>query len=151
MTEAHIEITHYVGGTVAQVFAGFTEELFEVLAPNLPPNRLLRYDGNAVGDFVIIELGVPPLTQEWVSEITAHEVGDDVSFFVDEGRALPWPLKRWRHTHWVKQVGPGRVAIVEDIDYSAGGRLMNALMRPALVAQFRARGPKYREVFGGPA
>ena len=150
MTEAHIEITHHVGGTVTEVFAGFTEGLFGALAPKFPPTRLLRYDGNAVGDFVIIRIGVPPLTQEWVSEITAHEVGEEVSFFVDEGRALPFPLKRWRHVHRVRQEGPGRVAIVEDITYSAGGRLSNALMRPLLVAQFRARGPKYRQVFGTP-
>ena len=150
MTDAHLSITHYVGGTVAEVFAGFTADLFERLSPKLPPARLLRYDGNRVGDFVIIELGVPPLTQDWVSEITAYETGERESYFVDEGRALPFPLKRWRHAHIIRQEGEGRVAIVEDITYSAGGALMNALMRPLLRAQFGARGPKYREVFGAP-
>lgn len=151
MRDAHIEIVHHVGGTVAEVFAGFTEALFLRLSPKLPPNRLLRYDGNAVGDFVIIELGVPPVTQEWVSEITAHDESPEESYFVDEGRQLPFPLKRWRHLHRVRQEGPGRVAIVEDITYSAGGSLANALMRPLLVQQFGARGPAYREVFGAPA
>ena len=150
MQDAHLEITHYVGGTVAEVFAGFTRELFEVLAPKLPPNRLVRYDGNAVGDFVIIELGVAPFTQDWVSEITAHREGPDENYFVDEGRQLPWPLQRWRHVHRVRRAGPGRVAIVEDITYSAGGSLRNALMRPVLSAQFRGRGPKYEQVFGKP-
>ena len=151
MTDAHLEITHYVGGTVAEVFAGFTEELFVRLSPKLPPARLLRYDGNEVGDFVIIELGIPPLTQEWVSEITAHHVGEREAYFVDEGRQLPFPLRRWRHRHVIREEAPGRVAIVEDITYSAGGRLANALLRPLLRQQFGARGPKYRAVFGAPA
>ena len=151
MTDSHIEITHHVGGTVAEVFAGFTRDLFEALSPSFPPARLIRYDGNAVGDFVVIELGVPPLTQEWVSEITAHEEGKDVCYFVDEGRALPWPLRRWRHVHWVKQAAPGRVAIVEDITYGTGGRVLDALLRPVLRAQFGARGKTYEEVFGEPS
>ena len=151
MKLAHLVVTHHVGGSVREVFAGFTEELFVRLSPKLPPARLLRYDGNEVGDFVIIELGIPPLTQEWVSEITAHETGERESYFVDEGRALPFPLKVWRHRHVVRAVGEGRVAIVEDITYSAGGRLANALMRPILLQQFRARGPAYRAVFGAPS
>ena len=151
MKHAHLEITHYVGGTVDEVFAGFTEELFVRLSPKLPPAKLLRYDGNRFGDFVIIRLGVPPVTQEWISEITAHHVGSHESYFVDEGRVLPFPLKRWRHRHVVRQDAPDRVAIVEDITYSAGGALANALLRPLLRQQFGARGPAYRAVFGAPS
>lgn len=151
MIDANLELTHYVGGSVREVFAGFTGELFLRLAPKLPPARLLRYDGNQVGDFVIIQIGVPPLAQEWVSEITAHVEDPRESYFVDEGRQLPFPLKRWRHRHRIRQEGPGRVAIIEDITYSAGGGIMNALMRPLLKAQFGGRGPKYREAFGPPA
>ena len=151
MTKAHLEITHYVGASVQAVFAGFTRELFVRLSPKLPPMRLVRYDGNAVGDFVIIELGVPPVTVEWVSEITEHVAGDTESYFVDVGRQLPPPLKYWRHRHIIRDEGPGRTAIVEDITYCAGGRLANTLMRPLLEAQFGARGPKYHAVFGAPA
>lgn len=151
MTDAHILITHYVGGDVATVFAGFTEDLFLRLAPKLPPNRLVRYDGNRVGDFVIIELGVPPVSQDWVSEIISHDVGERESSFTDEGRQLPFPLQRWRHVHRVRQEGPDRVAIIEDISYSGGSAFVNALLRPFLTAQFEARGSAYRAAFGTPA
>ncbi len=151
MSKAHILITHYVGSTVPEVFGGFTEDLFVRLSPKLPPAKLLRYDGNEVGDLVIIQLGVPPLSQVWESQITAHEVGAAECSFVDEGRKLPWPLTYWRHRHIVRAAGPGRVAIVEDITFSTVGALLDRLIKPVIRAQFTARGPKYRAVFGDPA
>ncbi len=150
MTKTHLLITHYVGGSVAGVFDGFTRDLFERLSPKLPPAKLLRYDGNQVGDWVVIRLGIPPLSQTWRSVITANERGAAESLFVDEGRQLPWPLKFWRHVHRIQAEAPGRVAIVEDITFTTDSRLMDKLMRPVIRAQFKARGPKYRQVFGPP-
>lgn len=148
--QRHIVVTHYVAGTVPEVFAGFTEDLFERLSPKLPPATLLRYDGNAVGDLVRIRLGVAPLAQEWVSEITEHEEGPIESYFVDVGRRLPWPLATWRHVHRIQKAGPDRVAIVEDITFSASTGWLTRLMAPIIRAQFEARGEKYHEYFGKP-
>ncbi len=148
MNQVHLLITHYVAGKVPEVFAGFTPELFERLSPKLPPATLMRYDGNQVGDWVVIRLGIPPLTQTWRSQITAHEAGIEESTFVDEGRQLPWPLRYWRHVHRIRQEGPSRVAIVEDITFSTGSTLLDAVMKPIVKQQFSARGPKYDAYFG---
>ena len=139
---------HYVPGDVQGVFAGFTRELFERLAPKLPPSELLRYDGNAVGDEVHIRLGVAPLTQTWVSRITAHDVGAERASFVDEGERLPPPLTYWRHRHLVEAAGPGRVAIVEDVTYATPSGWLTAAMRPIVRGMFEARAGGYAEYFG---
>ncbi len=145
---ARVKIRHYVGGEQAEVFAGFTEDLFVALAPRFPPNRILRYDGNRVGDTVSLELGVKPLAQVWTTEIVANEAGAERSFFVDEGRELPFPLTFWRHRHVVEQAGPGRVAIVEDIVFATSNAVFTKLMRPIIVREFGARGPGYQRYFG---
>ena len=147
MSRAHVLVRHYVPGTVAAVFAGFTEELFTRLSPSFPPTTLLRYDGNAVGDEVHIRLGVGPLNQRWISVITAHTVGEDECSFVDEGRELPFPLTYWRHRHVVSAAGPGRVAITEDVTFGTPTRLLTAVMQPVVRAQFEARGPAYAAYF----
>ena len=137
-------------GAVGEVFAGFTEELFVYLSPKFPPAELLRYDGNAVGDEVHIRLGVGPLSQRWISEITEHTIGEQQCSFVDEGRELPFPLTYWRHRHVVAAAGPDRVAIVEDVTFGTPTGLTTALMRPVIRAQFEARGPAYATYFADP-
>ena len=140
-------IHHEVVGEVRAVFAGFTQALFEALAPRFPPATLLRYDGNAVGDEVHLRLGKRPFAQQWVSVITANACDETTCYFVDEGRRLPFPLRFWRHRHHLEQVAPRRVVITEDITFATGYRVVDALMAPVLRAQFEARGPKYRSFF----
>lgn len=144
---AHVLVRHYVRGEVAEVFAGFTRELFEALAPAFPPSRLLRYDGNDVGDEVHVSLGLGPLSRLWVSEITAREEARGRCVFVDEGRRLPSPLTYWRHRHVVEDAGPGRVAIVEDVTFATPLPLVTRAMTPVIRAQFEARGPGYAAYF----
>ena len=148
MSRGHLLIHHRLPGNVHHVFEGFTRELFEALTPVLPPTRVVRYDGNAVGDIVHLQLGLWPLRQDWVSEITAHECYQRDCFFVDEGRKLPWPLTSWRHRHVVSQVGPREVEITEDISYATNFNVLTVLMRPLLYAQYAGRGQKYRRYFG---
>ena len=147
MSRKQLLIEHKVRGTVREVFAGFTQELFEALAPSFPPAKLERYDGNAVGDKVIIRLGVPPLTQRWVSLITEHEVTDELAYFVDEGQQLPAPLNYWRHKHLLRQTSPEEVTITEDITFGTPVGFVTTLMTPVIRAQFAARGPKYTAYF----
>lgn len=143
-------IPHRVAGDAGEVFARFTRELFELLAPSFPPARLLRYDGNRVGDLVEIRLGIGPVGATWVSEITEHVVEDARCWFVDEGRRLPPPLTYWRHKHLIEQEREGEVVITEDITFAAGPALLTRAMRPLIRRQFEARGPAYRAYFGAP-
>ncbi len=147
MSSANLLIEHRVPGNLYSVFDGFTRELFDALAPSFPPVKLLRYDGKSVGDIVHLRLGVWPIYQHWVSEITAHECYQRQCYFVDEGRRLPWPLTAWRHKHLVAQVSASEVIITEDISFSTNFPVLTKLMRPIIQAQFEARGPKYLEFF----
>ena len=147
MKKSHLLIEHRVEGNAQQIFDGFTRELFEALSPSFPPATLLRYDGNRVGDLVIIKLGVGPIAQTWVSEITEHVRSESECYFVDEGRKLPFPLKYWRHKHVIRQATPSETVIVEDITFAARTSLLTSLMKPVISAQFDARGPAYRCFF----
>ncbi len=132
------------------VFAGFNRDLFEALSPPGVPVKLLRFDGSRVGDEVHLALGFGPLSQVWVSEITAETHTDEESSFVDEGRQLPFFLKRWRHAHRIVREGDG-ARIIDDIEFSAPLPGMGLLVYPMLYFQFRARRPVYQRVFGHPA
>jgi len=147
MSRCDLLITHYVSGNTTEIFDGFTQDLFEALSPSFPPAKLLRYDGNAVGDLVEIRLGIPPVTVLWRSEITAHIRSDEKCLFVDEGRKLPVPLNYWVHRHRIEQAEAGKVAIIEDITFGTPFSWLTALMKPIISAQFEARGEMYTEFF----
>ena len=147
MEKSRLNIIHRVPGTVGSVFKRFNEDLFKRLTPAFPPAKLLRYDGNSPGDLVVIRLGIWPLYQRWVSEITEHVEGVDASYFIDVGRKLPFPLTSWRHKHIIRKGGGGEVEIVEDIQFAAKTAFMTRIMRPIIRAQFEARGPKYLAFF----
>ena len=146
----HILLRFPVAQPPAQVMAGFTQALFEALAPPFPTFRLLRYDGNRTGDTVAIELRLGPQRWRWISRITADGVlPDGTHYFVDEGQELPAPLRQWRHRHLIEPGGPrGGSVIVEDIHFSTGRRWLDWLIYPAMWGQFRLRGPVYRRIFG---
>jgi len=147
MSKCHLLITHQVKGQATDVFDGFTQNLFEVLTPSFPPAKLLRYDGNAVGDVVEIRLGMWPFTVDWRSEITAYTREKEKCLFIDEGRKLPPPLNFWVHRHRVEQVGEAQVAIIEDITFGTPFSWLTQLMKPIIGAQFEARGEKYSAFF----
>ena len=148
MSEAHhFRLRFEVPGNYRAVFAGFTRELFEALAPAFPPVRVLRYDGNRVGDLVSLRLGVGPLGQTWTSRITEHEEGDEACYFTDEGIELPFPFATWRHRHIVERIDDMRSAIVEDVRLTAKPGLLTPVAAAVMRAQLSARGPAYRRYF----
>ena len=128
--------------------AGFTQELFVALAPPFPRLRLLRFDGCRVGDRVEIELNTLVKRLRWTSLITdAGQLPDGTLFFVDEGQMLPPPLRYWRHRHLV-QPGPGGGSVIVDaLEYRTASRVLDALLYPAIWAQFAWRKPIYRRWF----
>ena len=145
----HLVLRFQVAQPPTVVLAGFTQQLFEALAPPFPALRLLRYDGSRPGDVVAIELRAGPKRWRWTSLITAAgTLPDGTRYFVDEGQELPAPLRYWRHRHLVQPGAQGGSVIVEDITFGTGRRWLDWLLRPALWAQFGLRGPVYRRFFG---
>ena len=144
----HLLLRFPVGAPPARVLAGFTRELFVALAPPFPKLNLLRYDGNATGDTVAIELQIGPKRWRWTSLITANgALPDGTHYFVDEGQQLPAPLRQWRHRHLIEPAPGGGSVIIEDITFGTGRRWLDVLLWPAMWAQFSLRGPVYRRWF----
>lgn len=133
----------------AQVMAGFTQALFVALAPPFPKLVLHRFDGSRTGDVVEIELKTGLANLHWTSLITDSGVlPDGTHFFIDEGQTLPPPLRRWRHRHLVQPGPAGGSVVVDDLEYSTGRAWLDALLWPAMWAQFAWRKPIYRRWFG---
>ena len=133
----------------AQVMAGFTQALFVALAPPFPKLRVLRFDGCRTGDKVEIELDTLIKRLPWTSLITDDGVRPDgTHFFVDEGQTLPPPLRYWQHQHRIEPGPAGGSVIVDDLEYRTTSRWLDALLYPAMWAQFAWRRPIYRRWFG---
>lgn len=133
----------------AQVMAGFTRTLFEALAPPFPKLRVLRFDGCSTGDKVEIELDTLVKRLPWTSLIVDNGVQPDgTHFFVDEGQVLPPPLRFWRHRHLIEPGPNGGSVIVDNLEYRTASPALDALLYPAMWAQFAWRRPIYRRWFG---
>lgn len=136
-----------VAQSYLSVKAGFDESLFRKLSPPFPPVKLLRFDGCAPGDQVILELNFIFFTQKWTSAITEDGTSEAEYFFVDEGIVLPFFLKKWTHRHRII-ASPTGSRIRDEIEYESSNGLLTLLLYPALWAQFLYRKPIYKKVFG---
>ena len=144
----HIILRTAVAQPPAQVMAGFTRELFIALAPPFPKLRLLRFDGCRTGDQVEIELDTLVKRLPWTSLIVDDgQLADGTLFFVDEGQTLPPPLRYWRHRHLIQPGPQGGSIIVDDLEYRTATPALDALLYPAIWAQFAWRKPIYRRWF----
>ena len=144
----HVILCTAVAQPPAQVMAGFTRELFIALAPPFPKLRLLRFDGCRTGDQVEIELDTLVKRLLWTSLIVDDgQLADGTLFFVDEGQTLPPPLRYWRHRHLIQPGPQGGSIIVDDLEYRTATPALDALLYPAIWAQFAWRKPIYRRWF----
>ena len=132
---------------VEEVRRGFDEKLFNFLKPAWMPSQLIRFDGCAPGDQVHLRVG--PLGQAWESTITGQTDSEQGWSFTDEGKVLPWPLKRWHHHHRVDRVSPKDSLIVDDISFDCGTRVLSLLTWPMLWLVFSVRPNKYKSYFQG--
>ena len=144
----HLTLRTAVAQPPAQVMAGFTRELFVALAPPFPKLRLQRFDGSRTGDQVEIELDTLVTRLRWTSRITEDGIlPDGTHFFVDEGQVLPPPLRYWQHRHLVQPGPHGGSVIVDALNYRTASPVLDALLYPAMWAQFAWRRPIYRRWF----
>ena len=144
----HLTLRTAVARPPTAVLAGFTRELFVALAPPFPRLTVRRFDGCRRGDRVEIELDTLLGRLPWTSLITDDGVTPDgTHFFVDEGQLLPPPLRYWRHRHLIEPGPAGGSIIVDDLEYRTASPALDALLFPAMWAQFAWRRPIYRRWF----
>ena len=144
----HVTLRTAVAQPPAQVLAGFTRALFEALAPPFPKLRVLRFDGCRTGDHVDIELNTGVARLRWTSLIVDDgQLPDGTRYFIDEGQELPPPLRYWRHRHLIEPGPAGGSVIVDALEYRTASPLLDALLYPAMWAQFAWRKPIYRRWF----
>ncbi|MEO9869841.1 SRPBCC family protein [Ekhidna sp.] len=143
-----IKIKTKVSSTKERVKEGFTRDLFMSLNPPFPPVKLLKFDGCGTGDKVALELNFLLFKQKWISDITEAYEDEKSWYFVDQGSRLPFFLKKWRHHHGVEKAGSGSI-IIDEITFSTGTVLTDALMYPLLYGQFLYRKPIYKRKFSG--
>jgi len=130
-----------VHGEIAGVFQQFDEHLFKYLLP--PGAQLIEFGGSKKGDVVHLKL---PLAGEWVSEITESGASEDTCYFIDEGRKLPFPLKKWRHQHILHRAGNS--TIIEDhMSFTSGNILADMLFYPVIYLSFLPRVWQYKRYF----
>ncbi len=80
---------------------------------------------------LMIEYRVRPLfgiPARWLTEITHVEDG---SFFVDEQRVGPYKI--WHHEHHFKDLGDGRVELIDIVTYVIPFGILGEIVRPFLV------------------
>ena len=130
-----------------KVKLGFNKELFLELTPPGVSVFLERFDGCSPGNEVHLQIGAIGFRQKWISQITDEVFNDKEWYFIDEGKVLPWPLKRWKHIHKVIAVGENQSEIVDDITYDTGNSMMNILMYPSLWLSFAVRPSRYKKFF----
>lgn len=137
----NIVLRSKVNVELTEVFKRFDEQLFKYLLP--PGAQLIEFGGSKKGNIVHLKL---PLAGEWVSEITEDGAPDDTCYFIDEGRKLPFPLKKWRHKHILLRAG--KTTIIEDnMSFSTGSLLMDILFYPVLYLSFLPRIWQYKRYF----
>lgn len=143
----HLFYETLVSRPPAEVFRGFTRELFVALNPPWVPMELVRFDGCQVNDEVHVSLGLAGIKLRWVSRITAAGAEAGSFYFVDEGVELPPMFRSWRHYHGI-EAHPQGTRIVDDIHYACPAPGLAAALYPGLALQFRYRRPIYRKFFG---
>lgn len=133
-----------------KIVSGFDKKLFEALKPPLIDLLVERFDGCKIGDQVHLKLSFMGINKSWVSVISDYLLDSDEFYFVDEGKTLPFPLKRWKHTHKVlrHQNSKSSSSEIQDmIEYGSGNYLCDVLLLPLLYFQFSLRPAAYRRYF----
>jgi ligand-binding SRPBCC domain-containing protein len=141
-----IIIKTHVEQDFKKVFQAFDINLFMKLKPPLVGLNVIRFDGCKKGDKVQIEIRFLWFKQRWHSDITENHENEKSSYFIDKGRLLPWPLKKWKHVHKIEKSVENSI-IIDDICYNTGNKLLDILIFPALFLQFYYRKPVYKFYF----
>lgn len=137
----NITLRSRVIGDLETIHDRFDHDLFKYLLP--PGAQLIEFGGSKKGDIVHLKL---PLAGEWISEITENGMSENMRYFIDEGRKLPFPLKKWKHKHILQLAG--KHTIIEDnMNFSTGNIITDILFYPVLLISFLPRLWQYKSYF----
>ncbi|MFT6166171.1 MAG: ligand-binding SRPBCC domain-containing protein [Vicingaceae bacterium] len=128
-------------GDLTTVYNRFDDNLFRYLLP--PGAALIEFGGSKKGDIVHLTL---PLAGEWISEITEDGISPGMRYFVDEGRKLPFPLKKWKHKHILHAAGKNTI-IEDNMSFSSGNIIIDLFIYPVLLLSFLPRIWQYKSYF----
>ena len=137
----NITLRSKVNGDLTTVYNRFDANLFKHLLP--PGAELIEFGGSKKGDIVHLKL---PLAGEWVSEITEDGASEDMCYFIDEGRTLPFPLKKWKHKHILHREGNSTI-IEDNMTFSTGNIIVDIIFYPILFLSFLPRSWQYKSYF----
>jgi ligand-binding SRPBCC domain-containing protein len=137
----NITLRSKVIGDLTTVYNRFDHNLFRYLLP--PGAQLIEFGGSKKGDIVHLKL---PLAGEWISEITEDGRTEDSWYFIDEGRKLPFPLKKWKHKHILHDAGKSTI-IEDNMNFSTGNIITDILFYPVLLLSFLPRLWQYKSYF----
>ncbi|MCX2744748.1 hypothetical protein OO013_12770 [Mangrovivirga sp. M17] len=106
---------------------------------------VLRFDGIKKGGITHLKLNFLIFKQEWISYNTHSASSTKGFYFIDKGKKLPFPLKRWKHRHIV--FGKNSSCIIDRVMYSTGIKLIDLALFPAMWLMFYARKPSYKSYY----
>lgn len=137
----NITLRSKVNRDLITVYSRFDHKLFRYLLP--PGAQLIAFGGSKKGDIVHLKL---PLAGEWISEITEDGSSEGCYYFIDEGRKLPFPLKKWKHKHVLLSAGENTI-IEDNMNFSTGNAIGDILLYPILLLSFLPRAWQYKSYF----
>ena len=138
-----------VNGCPKAIMKEFTKELLLKLTPPFIEVELTRYDGNKLNDEIHIISSVFGNYQSWVNYISDYHESENLIYFTDKAREMPFPLTHWEHTHKVQKLDEEKSYIIDDIRYDTGSALTNYLVYPLFYALMYYRKPIYMDTFNG--
>lgn len=136
-----------VKGDYLEVMERFDLQLFNALKPKGANMEVVRFTGSKKGDVVEIQFH-SPIKTKWISHITEDGSDDTMTYFVDEGTVVPFPLKKWKHKHIVKKISETHCLIVDDIYFSSGYKFFDFFIYPGILLGFLPRKKVYKKYFG---
>ena len=137
----NITLRSKVSGELTAIYKHFDADLFRYLLP--PGAQLIEFGGSKQGDKVHLKL---PIAGEWISEITEDGASEDLCYFIDEGRTLPFPIKVWRHKHILRRQENNTI-IEDNMNFSTGNIITDILFYPVLFLSFLPRVWQYKRYF----
>lgn len=135
-------VSDWFSSDLQQVKQKFNLDLFKALNPPWMPAKVERFDGCEPGDIVRLKLGLWPIRLNWESLITESNTTHNEWYFVDEGKVLPFFIRKWRHVHRI-EMKEGRCRVVDCINIQFRSSFWAKAMMPVLRWQFNYRKPVY--------
>lgn len=138
------KISTKVQNSLNEIIPQFNQDLFQKLSPPFPPAKLHRFDGCKLGDQFIIELNFFKKFL-WEGEVTKEELKENTYLFVDEGRVLPFGMKKWVHHHWMIKNAPNETTILDDVEFTSGNLIWDIFLFIGFYGMMVYRKPLYKK------